>query len=1274
MTQSPTLVRPCFWLRLVLALPVALFSTTARSQEVLVDLGETWSFFRGSQAPSSPATAWREQGFNDGSWEAGATPIGYERATGGLVLSIATELEDMPQIDDDPGTPQDESQEGYLTFYVRKTFNVTQGQIDAITNAGDPDANLLLGVGWDDGFICYLNGTEVARSQTGAAGNELAYDDPSTGQHEADGLEYFDITASATFLSAGSNLIAVEVHNANLTSSDCSLDLQLTGNDPRLECPGNLACAASPGAVELTWENSTVVTYDSISVLRNGSPIAGSPFAPDTVTATDDAPGNFFNLYEVIATVDGVDCAPLLCATGECPGGISCTSSAEGVTISWTNSPNVLYDSITVTRNGVPILGSPFPGGTQSVLDGSPGDFLNTYEVTATIGGQACNPPLTCESDNELRVIDDDEEWRFFRGTVEPPVDWMERTFDDSAWESGNTGIGYGDNDDNTVLEDMEQIDDDPDTPEDESQPGYLTVYARKAFNLADPGGFGNLILRVDYDDGFIAYLNGVEVARSGNMGAPGTPYAFDQESDSEHEADGYEDFDISGDINELRTGNNVLAVQVHNTSLDSSDLSFIPRLVANSCFEGSGLSCTYDGLTGEVIISFDPLPADFYEVLRNGSPLPDSPYPGDTTLVVDSEPSASDNDYEIISTVAGVPCDPVSCSITCEDREPEALTCTLRLVDDLQGGRVTEAELTWSTPPGTSSIEVEREGTLLETLPPTATSYVDPDVEAEEPEDDTDYEVIFQFADGTTCTIGCAPQSLCPENLICESVDTGGILRARLTWDNVVKDWERIDIERDADGVIASIDGTATSYTDSSLELVPGVVHTYTVIPVAPPGEGAPGEADEVDCSESCDVTAQIPELADYLPPAGGWDYFIDFESAADDQYTAATGVPGNLDGNWIRAVIDSWDGSAPDEVGPAPAGDAPGGIEVITSTGSSPCGTSTGVLRVLNPGDPSNPGGDLATEYPEAYDEPNNRTLFLGYDTGVSDRNLLRDGVTFAARWRVRPPEDTPAYMNPSSTGDGAPLEGGDRGQVGIYFYDDGSLGTAGDSAALSFSLQSGDALQVSTETVSSLDAHDIDLWRSIWVTVEDPEADDTYNLQVWVNGQTTPIDVFGVTTDVELDEADFTADIDGVDTPYFGSAVGNFLALGVPGSGQDADIEIDYLGYKEGIHAPSATPCGGGAGFRRGDADSNGAVNITDGIFILNFLFLGGPSPTCREAANADNDQAVSITDGIYILNFLFLGGPGPLPPGSTTCGPDPDPAGGALDLGCASYPAC
>jgi hypothetical protein len=94
------------------------------------------------------------------------------------------------------------------------------------------------------------------------------------------------------------------------------------------------------------------------------------------------------------------------------------------------------------------------------------------------------------------------------------------------------------------------------------------------------------------------------------------------------------------------------------------------------------------------------------------------------------------------------------------------------------------------------------------------------------------------------------------------------------------------------------------------------------------------------------------------------------------------------------------------------------------------------------------------------------------------------------------------------------------------------------------------------------------------------------------------------------------------------------------------------------------------GGGTAFRRGDADANGAVNITDAIFTLSHLFLGGPAPGCLDAADADDDGALKITDAIYLLAGLFLGGPQPPAPGASACGPDP----GNDALPCSSYLPC
>ncbi len=61
--------------------------------------------------------------------------------------------------------------------------------------------------------------------------------------------------------------------------------------------------------------------------------------------------------------------------------------------------------------------------------------------------------------------------------------------------------------------------------------------------------------------------------------------------------------------------------------------------------------------------------------------------------------------------------------------------------------------------------------------------------------------------------------------------------------------------------------------------------------------------------------------------------------------------------------------------------------------------------------------------------------------------------------------------------------------------------------------------------------------------------------------------------------------------------------------------------------------------------GDADGSDAVSISDAVFIVNFIFGGGPAPVPLEAADADCSGAVSISDAVHIVNFIFGGGPAP-----------------------------
>ncbi|MCZ6796233.1 MAG: hypothetical protein O7J95_21690, partial [Planctomycetota bacterium] len=87
--------------------------------------------------------------------------------------------------------------------------------------------------------------------------------------------------------------------------------------------------------------------------------------------------------------------------------------------------------------------------------------------------------------------------------------------------------------------------------------------------------------------------------------------------------------------------------------------------------------------------------------------------------------------------------------------------------------------------------------------------------------------------------------------------------------------------------------------------------------------------------------------------------------------------------------------------------------------------------------------------------------------------------------------------------------------------------------------------------------------------------------------------------------------------------------------------------------------------GVNLVRGDADANGSINLTDGIVLLNFLFLGAAAPACLDAADTDDSGGANptLTDAVIVFSWLFSGGPPPREPSpssptyaATDCGPD------------------
>jgi hypothetical protein len=152
-----------------------------------------------------------------------------------------------------------------------------------------------------------------------------------------------------------------------------------------------------------------------------------------------------------------------------------------------------------------------------------------------------------------------DNYWRYFPGLSEPDAAWRSLSFNDSGWLYGKGGFGFSDDDDNTTI------------------PQVISVYLRIKFTVTDTSSMAMAVLSMDYDDAFVAYLNDVEIARSGITGSL-PPY---NQTGTDHEATVYrgglpESFIIDKKLltNCLHQGENVLAIQVHNTSATSSDMS----------------------------------------------------------------------------------------------------------------------------------------------------------------------------------------------------------------------------------------------------------------------------------------------------------------------------------------------------------------------------------------------------------------------------------------------------------------------------------------------------------------------------------------------------------------------------------------------------------------------------------------------------------------------------------------------------------------------------
>jgi hypothetical protein len=219
-------------------------------------VGEAWRYYRGTNEPSSPVTAWRQLvGFDDSSWPEGESAFS---TTGYSDTAEATLWNQLPP------SPLTRS------FYLRRKFTVA-----------DPQAVkwLVLRVDYTHGFVAYLNGQEIVRR--GLTNDPVAHDDYAN-YHFSGTAEEFDVSSFSGLLDAGENVLAIQMHTAaiNPPGYDSSMRLvpELLANFQR----GPFVANASTNSIQVIWR--TPVAADSVVQFGTNQTLAAEISDADLTT------------------------------------------------------------------------------------------------------------------------------------------------------------------------------------------------------------------------------------------------------------------------------------------------------------------------------------------------------------------------------------------------------------------------------------------------------------------------------------------------------------------------------------------------------------------------------------------------------------------------------------------------------------------------------------------------------------------------------------------------------------------------------------------------------------------------------------------------------------------------------------------------------------------------------------------------------------------------------------------------------------------------------
>ena len=536
--------------------PVQISVVTPTATTVIAR-GSEWKYLDNNVPPG---VGWTNVGFNDVSWKAGPAQLGYGDGDEATVVSFGPNANAK-----------------YITTWFRRSF--------ALTNV-TRYLTLDLAVLRDDGAVVYLNGEEVFRSNmpegsitpsTPALSSVGGGDETST---------FYSKSISPSLLREGTNVVAVEIHQSSGTSTDISFDLELLGTlapivpTIQLTSPANnttfiapakvslAAAAADPenginrveffsGSTRIGQDNTAPYTFDWVNVTAGNYTLRAIAFntlglartsAPVSITVKA-------NLAPTVALTQPTNGTVLISPT-------SVALEAEAADGDGTVSQVEFFvdDTSIGTDTSSPysiVWAAPTPG--SHVLKAVATDDQNVSVTSVPV-----NLTITNRITYPFTLVAAGSLWHYNDLGVDLGTAWHTLNYDDVSWAQGPAQLGYSpdENDEATVLQFGSDVNN-----------KHITSYFRRTFQIDNPADVSELQVRYLRDDGIVVYLNGQVIVRD-NF-ADGDVLFSTPALNVVSTADESRFFTNSVSPGLLVAGTNILAVEVHQQSATSSDLSF---------------------------------------------------------------------------------------------------------------------------------------------------------------------------------------------------------------------------------------------------------------------------------------------------------------------------------------------------------------------------------------------------------------------------------------------------------------------------------------------------------------------------------------------------------------------------------------------------------------------------------------------------------------------------------------------------------------------------